>query len=305
MSLWGNLHPPVNPLAGRWSAWFSEASRDWSLRRKLKKFDLPAHEVPVVDGAGLGFFVSTLWLCGIGLAVMRRHKMPRAVWFIAGCGLASFAIASSVVTATTIARSFMAIVYLCFPLAAAGLGCGERKWAKTWAAVGVLAGAMALILTPSNPLWPVRTVEAWLSANRPGSPAAQMVERYASFTDRYSAGRELVASVEPGSSLLAVMGGGEPLVQLWSSGATVKFLQPGADIDEEILRNYHYVLVGGIADQLHKETLGKLESSRGLVKEVGRRNYISRLQDGPRDWVLYEVLNVSPARGNSDAVEPR
>ncbi len=291
MAAWGNLQPPINPWAQCLSASIKAASDDWTLRKEVPKFGLSQSEIPLVDGAGLGLFASLLWIIGWFLAWRHHKSIPLEVWCLAAVGVMAFATASSVVIAATLTRSFMAMLYLTMPLAMAGLAYCRASLLKTVSIIATFSAAVVLVLTPTAPLWPAKSVAVWLKQNKPSYKAESAVLRYASFTDRYYAGEDLIKQVPASSSIIAVMGGGEPLVQLWkpySGERRVEFLKPGETLDDERFFGADYVITGGIAFQLHELTLTDLEAGKLPFQKISEHEYTSRLQDGVRVWKLYK-----------------
>ncbi len=290
MTVAGNLQPPLNPMARKMESWVDGKARAAGIKERLPKFGFGQTEIPLVDGAGLGIFASLAWLLGITVAIRWRKESPASIWFLAGAGSAGFLIASSQVLPGSIARSFLGMIYLGLPLVFFGLGMARPVWVKGLAALTALSAALVISITPSNPLWPASTVAEWMETNRPDSPLSSLVSRYSMFAERYTSGKSLAAQVPPGEPILAVMGGGEPLLQLWQPYRVprrVQFLPRGNVLPPDLVAEY--IICGGISDQGHRPLLAELEQNTNRFLLVDTRDYVSRLQNGPRPWRLYRI----------------
>ena len=291
MTAWGNLQPPVNPLARKWNSTFEKLGENWSLRQNAPKFNLVASEVPIVDSAAQGMVATLAWLAGVVLAVRFRRVIRPEVWLMAAAGLTGLLLASSSVIASTMARSFMGFVYLSLPLAMAGLSYGPERIVKILVSAAVLTSCLVMVLTPGKPMWPSRAVLAWLETHRPSDASTAMLARYVVFRERNIAGSDLVQLVPADATIVAVMGGGEPLLQLWQpydSKRRVLFLQPGENLESERIAGAEYVLVGGIGYELHEQAINELKSGKTHYSKVASQQYTSQLQKGPREWSLFK-----------------
>jgi hypothetical protein len=291
MTAWGNLQLAVNPLARRWNSAFEELGENWSLRQNAPKFNLYATEVPTVENAAQGGVTSLAWLAGLGLAVRHRRVIRLEVWLMAAAGLTGFLLASSSVIASSMARSFMAFVYLGLPLAMVGLSCGAERMVKILMSLAALSSCLVMVLAPEKPLWPAKTALAWLETHRLNDAITATMTRYVMFRERSVAGADLMQMVPVDATIIAVMGGGEPLLQLWKpydGKRRVLFLQPGERLEHERLTGADFVLVGGIGYELHEHVIDELKSGKTRYSEVASQQYISQLQRGPQEWTLYK-----------------
>jgi hypothetical protein len=185
----------------------------------------------------------------------------------------------------------MAFVYLGLPLAMAGLSYGPVRGVKILITIATLSSCLVMVLAPAKPLWPDQTAKDWAEKHLPDSAITSMLKRYAAFRERRAAGVDLVQMVPPDATIVAVMGGGEPLVQLWKprrGDRRVLFLQPGETLESGRLTGVEYIIVGGIGYELHKQTISDLEEGKTPYKKIGSHQYISQLQRGPQEWTLYQ-----------------
>jgi hypothetical protein len=302
MFAWANMQLPVNPLAGAVNSITDSLTEAFALRVDVPKFLLVQYEVPLVDAASLGLPTLVLWIFGLICAWKYRRHIPPETWICAAVGFTSFIIAVSFVMPVTLARSFIGFVFLFWPLVLSGLGHGRPLLVKWLVIASVLCGAVAVAATPSNPLWPARSFAKWLDHRAPESKIAAMASKYAAFTTRYNAGKDLVSRV-PGSASLVAVVGSEPLLQLWSpyrEGRKVVFIASGDELPEA-----EFVIVGGVsygqetvaqtspkkrydAEAMHGDLVRNLSEGKLPYKLVAQEQYISMLQLGPQEWRLYQ-----------------
>ncbi len=305
MSGWYNFQPPLNPLAKHVNEAIASSSSYKSVQARLPKFLLGAGEVPLVDGAALGLFSSLLWLLGVALAWIYRDNMPPSFWYLVAVGVVGFVMSAAVVMPSSLARSFMGFMYLALPLITAALVFAKPAVLKGIGSCAVVSSVLVLILTPANPLWPAKTVAAWAERHHPKTNFAALLSRYASFQDRYGSGAELVALVPPTSRLLVVTGAGEPLLQIVRGHRSVVFLGAGESLTSSRLQNVDYVLVGGLGFEVHPRAVYDLSAFMLPVELVAKKQFVSRLRDGPLEWVLFKVLREAPSRGSKDLGEEK
>jgi len=291
MSVWGNFSPPLNPVARSWNA----AQENWlqssGIAQRQPNFKLYTTEFPIVDRAALGIFAAIAWMAGIFSAVRNRRQIELQVLITAIFGLLAYLITTSQVVPVTIARSFLGFAYLGLPLVISGLAFIPAKPLKCWLALTALASAAVLVTTPSNPLWPAKSVLARLNEENYGSRIRPLVEKYVAFTERYNAGKFIKVHVPATEPILAVMGGGEPLLQLWhpyTPSRTVIFQQKNeADIDFD--EDIKYVVIGGIAHELHAQLINSILYRDRAFELVAEQPYMARFSDGLKMWQIYEI----------------
>lgn len=305
LSAWYNVQPPLNPFAKGVNETIASSSIYEKIQRKLPKFILGAREVPLVDGAALGLFSSLLWLLGLALAWIYRDNIPRAFWYLLAVGGIGFMTSAALVMPSSLARSFMGFVYLALPTIIAALVFAKPVVLKSISACAVISSSLVVGFTPANPLWPAKTVAAWAEQHRPESAVAALFSRYASFQDRYGSGAELMALVPRTCQLLVLTGAGEPLLQIVRDHRKVEFLATGEALTVDRLHNVDYVLVGGLGFEVHPTAVYDLSVGALPVEVVAKKQYVSRLRDGPLDWVLYKVVKAVPSPENKDASEAR
>jgi hypothetical protein len=200
-----SLMPPVLPAAHKVDVWFNEhlpVSWKQELREKFPRYAL-AHlnELPQEEGSGLGLGIIVLLLACVGAgagkaAFVASHAVRTtplmsgfiglAAWvavLVYGCKMGSEATARLLLPYYPL----MIIPFLLLP----GQGwlvrrCGWRLLALLVAA-SILPG---LILTPSRPLWPARTVSGWLLQR---SPESSLGKRLVTVYSSYRARNDLLA----------------------------------------------------------------------------------------------------------------
>lgn len=303
LSAWYNIQPPLNPFAKSVNEAIASSIIYEKIQRKLPKFILGAGEVPLVDGAAMGFFSLILWLLGLALAWTYRDSIPRAFWYLLAVGGVGFVVSAAVVMPSSLARSFMGFVYLALPIITAALVFARPVVLKGVSACAVISSSLVVVLTPTNPLWPAKTVAAWVEQHHPETAIAALLSRYASFQHRYGSGAELMALVPDKCRLLVLTGAGEPLLQIVRNHRKVEFLATGEALTVERLHNVDYILVGGLGFEVHPTAVYDLSACILPVEVVAKKKFVSRLRDGPLDWVLYKVVKPGPTPENMNASE--
>ena len=287
MTIWQQLQLPLNPAASRWNeiqgAWI--VASHW--REKVPKLGFGALEIPLVDSASLGIAVFAVLLTGFFLALRKRRLVPAWCWWCMASGLVGFCLAGSKVVPSTVGRSFLGFVMLTAPLSLAGLaglsGATIRRLSRSCA----VCAAVVLVLTPTHPLWPAAFVERGLASLGGHDAARERLHTYLSFTERHDAGKDLVALIRDHGTLGVLAGGGEPLVTVirGHAGKTV-FYVPGTALDSIDASDADWLLVTGIAPELHAPAIGALGGSV-VWEQAGAHAYTTELRRGPVLWTLY------------------
>lgn len=146
-------------------------------------------------GLGLTLLAFSTLLCGF---LTRYGKSPsgsgRAVALASGIAFLSFLAVTGSEAAPRLASTyypFLLIPVLRLPGAGSVL---RRPWWHALVAFAVVSIVGALILTPSRPLWPARSILASLSAHRPDS---HLLQRTALVYDAYAQRADLIAPLRP------------------------------------------------------------------------------------------------------------
>jgi len=291
MILWQQLQLPFNPLASRWNeiqgAWIISSS--W--REKVPKLSFGISEIPLADNASLGIAVFTVLLAGFLLALRNRRLVPTWCWWIMATGWLGFCLAGSKVVPATIGRSFLGFMMLMAPVSLAGLGGLNLSKIRgfSWLCTG--CAAVALVVTPTHPLWPATHLKRYLESRGGHDSLRDRIHKYLTFTGRHDAGGDLVDLIRDQGTLGVLAGAGEPLVTVITqhAGRTIFYI-PGTDLDGIEKTDANWLLVTGIATELHSPVIESVGSSNRWEK-IGSHVYTTELRRGPVIWTLYHRLH--------------
>jgi hypothetical protein len=195
--LTGNLTPPVAPFAGRWN----QASVHWmslpfftELAKHYRRFtNMGIGELPNEEGAGLGFGISILFavVC-FQCAVHRKSGAQCVDWlrsqgvWVGAAAIFGFLYLCAKLGAPCTAR-YAAVYYplmiLPFLFCQANRSLVRTQFWKALAVLCAASGLLVVVLTPSRPLWPWKTITRHLLERSPGN---QLVQRAAKVYSVYS-----------------------------------------------------------------------------------------------------------------------
>jgi hypothetical protein len=254
-----NLTPPVFPFAAWWNR-TAPALLPASLRSRLDAcFDndlLRVSELQNEEGAGLGFGLAMLLAVSCMAARdSRRPARPTSVarWVtVASVGALLAYMGSAAMTAS--ARLVMPYYPL---LVAAALSAGghRRVVRQHWwqcAAAGVFALAVvAVVLTPSRPLWPARSwLDEWATTHPGNRWLARAQTVYAVYAERGDALAPLRTLLPPDAAVVGlVTSGDDPEASLWRpfGARRIMHVLPGDTPETLRARGIRHVVVSANA----------------------------------------------------------
>jgi hypothetical protein len=223
-----NFVPPIMPLAKQWN----EHGRNLlptQFREDMDRYfeangaDLSVSELQNEEGAGLGFGVSWLvvltmlagWCCRTRGAICRDRWLVLVRWS-AWVSLLYYMARSGVGAPGRLLIPYYPLLLVPLLVGSGAMRVVEQVWWRR-AAVGTLAlAALLLILTPSRPLWPARTVSAWLKSHNPGSRVSERIYTvYDVYSSRADALAPLREALPAGESVFGLVTWDDPEASLW------------------------------------------------------------------------------------------
>ena len=210
-----NFNPPILANANRWSALVPRMVPEPLRTTMLQQFEDGTFELVDLQNeehTGFGLGVSLLVLASIRGGLRREALLRWSPWFsllvyMATCGIGGAA------------RIVIPYYLLLIPAVVSGpssarLVC-RRGW-KTGALVTLGLAALLVVLTPARPLWPARTVCAWLAVRYPASVA---IERMGTVYSIYSRRSEALAPIRdalpPDETTFGLVTSDDPEASLW------------------------------------------------------------------------------------------
>ena len=298
MIIWQSSQPPVSP-AGLLNTQLDEWTQKSGIVKSVPRFSLRVPVVAMVDSAALGLIGSVLFVIGAWLALRRRVVTWRS-WQCAAltAGMVSLLIALSRIIAGSSGRIFAGFLYWALPLAVVGWNQLSARQLKFATGLSLCSAIMALVLTPSCPLWPAKWFHAKLKAHDPNGRMIQFMEPYFLFPERAYTARELVEAIpQTEQQFLVLAGFDRPLLPLfwpYNSGPKLSFLPPNAMPEEMEWLKVNFVVVGGGAEEFYPQLIDYLQKSRRF-RLLDTRYYTSKIQRGAEPWLLYQrIIAPSP-----------
>lgn len=287
------LTPPLLPGAHRLSAGITRllpGRLSSMLKRDFPSFDLGLGELPQEESSGLGL--------GIGCAVLAvlsflpfHPKMPdRRCW--KGCILGGLAWVSLVFFMMKLGAfcpgrlisAFYPLLLVPLVIFPANRELINRRW---WKALAVLAGIyaiIALILTPSRPLWPANECLRRLCKRFPGNAQlARAREVYEVYSHRSNSLGPLAAHIPLSVSIVGLIEGEDDTeVALWYPFGRRR-VHHLVGLEQSRHSNIEWVVVkNGLLDEKPKSFDEWLRTTGGAV--VATEMITSKVSVGPEKW---------------------
>jgi hypothetical protein len=221
----GCIAPPVIPQAASWTAqiqpWIPPSLRA-QLKKEFPRFSLQFRDLGNEEHVGLGCGVSLLLATAAGVALFsrRRQSSQHRRWSVLGAGIIALAAFCSMMAAESTARLLAPYYPLVIASVLALPGTDRVTYMRWWRMLALLVGLSAVllvILTPSRPLWPAKTVTTALRARNSES---RLLKRISSVYSVYGDRADVLA---PARALLPahvhivglIQSGDDPEVALW------------------------------------------------------------------------------------------
>ena len=286
--LWQIIQPPINPFARSMEA----ASEKWignsGIHEIAPRFGLHPRELQIVDAASIGLVAAVL--LGIGFWIVLRKRPQGVIWtrYSAFAALFGILVAVSQVVPGTIGRSFLGFTILVFPLGLAGLAQLSTKRLKLMGGFSMLAGAFALMASPSHPLLPLRSI-----ADR--SPKLSVfLKPYFAFQERSHAGKGLLKDLPAEVRELGILANGDQnLIHLWGdreAPRSVRFFPGNANADSVFEQSPDHLVIAGAGEGIFAEVTRQIAGD-SRFELVSRQSYSTKSERGAETWSLYRKRN--------------
>jgi len=181
------LEPPIFPGARKVSGWIENhvpKPLDALLERDFPRLSWRMGELPQEEVSGLGLG-TTLLLAAVFLrrrkasaaVASQRRRAGRLIGGTAWVALIVFMAKTGSEATGRLVSAYYPLLALPILLLPAEAGLVRQRWWKILAAVSATATLLALVLTPSRPLWPAERVSAWLAGRFPHNSALARSQR--------------------------------------------------------------------------------------------------------------------------------
>jgi hypothetical protein len=304
-----NLAPPILPFSRVWNdniRGFVPASigrrLDKDFERGAAHFSLP--ELQIEESTGLGFGLSWLLIVGLGACLfMHRAQWLNLGWYQWTCLVTPwFALLAFMSKSGLAAASRLIIPYygLLIPLLLVQVGQSllvRKRWWRILAVLSFCFAAIPLILSPSRPLLPMKTLLSKLSAeNSHWHSVAHAVRAYSVYSERSNGFEPVSQKLPPGIKRLGLITFDDPEASLWLpfGSLVVEHVTPDDSADELRSRGIEYVLMS--ADKV-QYIFGQTAAAwaAGHDAEIVQTFPLTlRARRGQVDWFLAKLKPKSP-----------
>jgi hypothetical protein len=288
MMAWQLFQPPVNPFAEKLEKSTQTAIENTGLHELAPRFKVACRELPMVDSASLGLVTSLILLLGLLLTLRRKPAVSPSIWYAAAVGVFGYGIAVSQVVPGSLGRSFLGFLVPVIPAGLAGLSLLPTKRLLACGSLTVATAIFSLVMSPSHPLWPVKSVAAkWPSVGH-------HLTKYLTFQERASAGTSLIRKIPDGSREIGVFPtGDQSLIHLWGNRKSpnrVHFFPGDITLDGVHQHAPEFnILIGESKSNENSsyQEIAKQLQSDPRFEILAIEYYISKNQRGPEPWILF------------------
>jgi hypothetical protein len=304
-----NLEPPFLPLARTAETWVWNripAAAQTVLRNGYPRFVVGFREIPQEESAGLGCIITLMALISMGSAWSGRktlpfgaHRSARREGLILG-GLTWLALLVYMCKLGSEAVSRLIAAY--YPLLLLPLLLNRRQdqlvrrvWFRCLGGAALVTALLAVILTPSRPLWPAQTFFAWATQRHPNSEflaRAQIV--YAVYQTRNDLFVSLRKAIPAGVRKVGVIEGIDDNAEtsLWRPFGSREVVQIWHG-NEPLETNLQWLIVkdSAVGDGKPGAFDEWLQSHRARL--VDRETVTEKAGNGPENWSLVHLTGAA------------
>jgi hypothetical protein len=294
-----SLEPPFLPLARTVELWvwdrFPE-SLQTTLKDDFPRFGVGFRELPQEESAGVGIGITVLGIISIVAALrFRRQNQARPTVWAERQGLiiglltwAALLVYMSKLGSESTSRliaAYYPLLLLPLLLSPAQSFLVRQRWYRALAVCAGTIALMAVILTPSRPLWPAEHFFAWAVQRFPGNAliarASTVYSVYRSRNDLFASLRQSIPESVPVIGLIA--GGDDAESSLWRPFGARRVMHV-LEGDRSQQSNLHWFVVKNDVigrgtpedfDQWLQRNGGALIARQSVTEKVGR---------GPETW---------------------
>lgn len=299
----GNFVPPIFPLAQIWNThlqgWLPESFG----RLLFSSFEPGFHalgEIPVEEGAGLGFGLCVLllvsWIAALFWKKTSAKKMAGSVWlrrFIlagAAAALLVFFAKSAMSTLPRLVAAYYPLLIPALIAAPAHALLVRQRWWRRLAFGLTLLAIPVVVVTPARPLWPANACLAGVppSASRLWQRARDV---YATYGWRSEILAPLRAQLPADCKIVGFLGTGDdsPTALWWPWGARrIEYVLPQDTLEQMRARGIQIVIING--EELAEEGLS-IEPwlQRCHAELICSRPITSLVRKGPQPWYIVRL----------------
>lgn len=267
-----HLDIPVNPFYGELNFILSKYG--------LEKFAFRPLIIPEIGGLSLIAFVA---FC---IGFIKKKNLTKQIFTMTIYSIIALTIAIDVTKAGTTSRSFIGFFWLMLPFVFAGLAQLSKKLTIWLAYFSLIIGMTCIILDPSAPLWPAKTV-----ASKINNPAIKtQLENYAHYSKRQYNLVQIMDSIpESTKNIGTIFISDRPIAGMWLNNKNIKKVIPlGTNVSSEFLQKndiqYLVVMNPILTEEKMNDFLNQINAEIILESQ-----YTTRMQKGPEPWYLCKV----------------
>ncbi|MGP8200402.1 MAG: hypothetical protein ACLQU4_12975 [Limisphaerales bacterium] len=298
-----SLEPPFMPVARSVEIWvwdhFPEDLQT-TLKDGFPHFGVGFRELPQEESAGMGIGITVIALISLAVAVRSRpwknvFSAPRVKRHGLVMGLLTW-VALAVYMAKLGSESTSRLIAAYYPLLMLplllnrGQGCLIRqRWYRAFAICASLIALLAVILTPSRPLWPAERFFDWFVQRFPGNA---LIERARTVYSVYRCRSDLFASLRrsiPASvPVIGLIEGGNDAESSWWRPFGQRRVVHVLEGDRRQESSLHWIAVRN--DLIGRGDPGDFEQwlQRDGGSVIARQIVTERVINGPETWsVVY------------------
>ena len=300
-----NFVPTFFPMAHWWNEHALSLLPRGLVRLMDGNFEAGYHnlgEIPTEDSSGIGFGVSMLLVISVLAGALRKTQYAiRTTHFPAfskllllapWVSLLAYCIKTGMVTPGRLITPYYPLL---FPLLLVGAGQWQvvrRCWWRISAGGALALALAALIVNPSRPLWPAKTILSQAVAKHPGQPqllrAQKVYEVYGLRADPLAEVRQWFP---PGLKTIGFLGFCDDLdISLWKPYGSRRVEPFLIDDSRETIRKLgiEYAVVSGLELSMEHTTIEQWlqKSSAELIASVTATTTVGM---GPQAWYVVRI----------------
>ena len=264
---------PANPL-------FSKLN---SIIAKFGIKNISFKPIMLAEGASLGLFAFIPLLNGI----FTKKNINKTNYILPFYALIALLLTTFITNAETLGRSFIGFFWLMLPFVFLGLSKLSKKLIIIYASFSFLAGSVCIILDPSAPLLPAKTIASKI--NHP--TLKSKLEEYAHYSQRQYALTGIIKQLPSDiDNVGIIIQPGNPLAELWLNEMGLKKIIPvGLNFSKEYIKekNIKYLII-------KLPTLRNKEEAQEYIQKIDAEVYSTNtfttyMKKGPEPWFLCKV----------------
>ncbi len=308
-----NFAPTFFPMAGWWNQHAPALFPHALIRMMDANFEpgyLALGEMPTEDSAGIGFGISMLVAISVLAALWCRRRefgnskpktrnpkptgflpplLLRAVLIAPWISLLAYTMKSGMVTPGRLISPYYPLLFPALLVGASQSQIVRRCWWRALAMAVVALALAALIVMPSRPLWPAKTILSKAVAAHPNQPQLKRAQKvYDVYAQRSDPLAGLRQSLPPDLKTIGFMGTDDDLdISLWKpygSRRVEPFLFE--DSPEKIRQlGIEYAVISGLNLDTKKTTIENYLQQTG-AELLATTNATMTVSQGPEPWYL-------------------